>query len=228
MFHRPPSPAECRRHVRARTRAAACLLAGMLPVVAPALGAQSIFQIGDMSEEIHLSDRADAPPGIEVRRLAGADVPAAGRRTPGPADRFTETVRSAAAAQRLAPELIEAVIAVESAWQVNAVSRRGAAGLMQLMPATARLYGVDDIFDPHQNIGAGARHLRNLLDRYGQDVGRALAAYNAGAGAVDRAAGQRRGWPNAETAAYVPDVLRRYAALVRQPPSPRATVAATP
>jgi soluble lytic murein transglycosylase-like protein len=83
---------------------------------------------------------------------------------------------------------------------------------MQLMPATARLYGVTDVFDPRQNVDAGARHLRGLLDRYGQDLPRALAAYNAGAGAVDRATLRRAAWPNAETAAYVPNVLGRYAA----------------
>jgi soluble lytic murein transglycosylase-like protein len=207
---------------------AAWWLAGVVPVAAHAQAVQAIFQIDDTPDEIHLSDRPDASPGIAVHRLAGADTLPASPRTARRPDRFAEIVRSAAAAQRLAPELIDAVIAVESAWQVRAVSRRGASGLMQLMPATARLYGVDDIFDPHQNIAAGARHLRSLLDRYDQDVARALAAYNAGAGAVDRAASLRRDWPNAETAAYVPDVLRRYAATARQLPSQRAGAIATP
>ena len=78
--------------------------------------------------------------------------------------------------------------------------------------------GVTDIFDPRQNIAAGAHHLRGLLDRYGQDVARALAAYNAGAAAIDRG-----GWP-VETAAYVPNVLGRYAAQG----SPHAAAAAAP
>ena len=113
-------------------------------------------------------------------------------------------MRQAATRQGVAPALIHAVIAVESAYRPRALSPRGAAGLMQLMPATAARYGVTDVFDPAQNIAAGARHLRALLDRYGQDPARALAAYNAGPAVAH--------WSNAETAAYVPAVLARYAA----------------
>ncbi len=185
--------------------------------------AGAVYQIDDVPGEIHLSDRSDAGAGVDVRRIVAGDVvrPAtrAGRSHP-----FAEFVRSAAATQRLPPALIEAVIAVESAWHVRAVSSRGASGLMQLMPATAKDYGVTDIFDPAQNIAAGARHLRQLLDRYGQDMPRALAAYNAGAAAIDRA-DLHRGWPNAETAAYVPGVLARYAAH-EPPPSPPARAGA--
>ena len=192
-------------------------LAAALPlaVVAAAARAETtpaIFQIDDTPGEIHLSDCSDAEAGIAVRRIIGlATQPALAPARSADAARFAAIVDAQAAAQRLPPALLDAVIAVESGWQARAVSVRGAAGLMQLMPATARLYGVTDIFDPAQNVHAGARHLRALLDRYGQDLARALAAYNAGTGTVDRAAQRRRGWP-AETTAYVPQVLARVAA----------------
>ncbi len=214
MFNRARARPDCRCHaLAARSRTLAIALAGgMLAIAAQADTATAIWQIDDAPDEIHLSDRADAGVGVQVRRLV--DSAAAPRRSERAAagGRFADIVRSVAATERLSPALIDAVIAVESAYQVHAVSRRGASGLMQLMPATARLYGVTDIFDPAQNIAAGAHHLRGLLDRYGQDVTHALAAYNAGAGAVTRAALERRAWPNAETAAYVPAVLGRYAA----------------
>jgi len=103
------------------------------------------------------------------------------------------------------PRLVTAVIEVESAWDPRAVSRKGAMGLMQLMPATARAYGVSDAFDPRANIEAGTRHLRSLLDRY--DLSLALAAYNAGAGTVERYGGVP---PYPETRQYVSRVLARF------------------
>ena len=204
-------PDRC-RHACARLAVLACVL---LPDAVHAQG-PAIFQIDDMPGEIHLSDRADAGAGVDVRRIVvlrgDADRPAARGTATRP---FAEIIHAAASAERLPPALIEAVIAVESAWRVHAASARGAAGLMQLMPATAKSYGVTDIFDPAQNIAAGAHHLRVLLDRYGQDVARALAAYNAGAAAVDRAGLRHRDWPD-ETAGYVPAVLGRFAA--HEPP----------
>jgi soluble lytic murein transglycosylase-like protein len=87
---------------------------------------------------------------------------------------------------------------------------------MQLMPATARHYGVTDVFDAQQNVRAGARHLRDLLDQFGQDTALALAAYNAGAAAVARHG--RNVPPYAETVAYVPRVLQHMAARKRVTP----------
>jgi soluble lytic murein transglycosylase-like protein len=124
-------------------------------------------------------------------------------------------VDAAARDHRLDAALLHALIGVESGYAPGAVSQRGAQGLMQLMPTTAREYGVTDPFDPGQNIAAGARHLRALLDRFGQDTTLALAAYNAGIGAVRRHGD--RVPPFAETAAYVPRVLARYAALRDEP-----------
>jgi soluble lytic murein transglycosylase-like protein len=116
---------------------------------------------------------------------------------------------SAEAALRhgLDERLVLAVIAVESGFDPAAVSPKGAQGLMQLMPATAASLGVADAFDPAANVDGGARHLRSLLSRYGGDLRRALAAYNAGAGAVARHGGVP---PYRETRAYVESVLRRY------------------
>jgi len=107
----------------------------------------------------------------------------------------------------LDPGLVLAVAAVESGLRPEVVSPKGAQGLMQLMPATASALGVEDAFDPAQNLDAGARHLGELLTLYGGDLGRALAAYNAGEGAVARHGGIP---PFAETRAYVRKVLRRY------------------
>jgi soluble lytic murein transglycosylase-like protein len=102
------------------------------------------------------------------------------------------------------PRLVESVIRAESAFNPTAVSRTGARGLMQLMPQTAAMLGVRDSFDPRQNIEGGVRHLRYLLDRYPGNVSLAVAAYNAGEGAVD----SHRGIPPfAETQQYVQRVL---------------------
>jgi hypothetical protein len=109
----------------------------------------------------------------------------------------------------LDPALVRAVVAVESGFQAQAVSPKGAQGLMQLMPATARELGVVDPFDPAANLDGGSRYLRSLVARYEGDLGKALAAYNAGMGAVERHGGVP---PYAETRRYVQKVLGRYQA----------------
>jgi Transglycosylase SLT domain len=116
---------------------------------------------------------------------------------------------AAAAARRhgLDPELVMAVVSVESGFRPEAVSPKGARGLMQLMPRTAESLGVENAFDPAQNLEGGARHLGQLLTLYGGDLAKALAAYNAGEGAVDRHGGVP---PYRETRAYVKKVLERY------------------
>jgi soluble lytic murein transglycosylase-like protein len=116
-------------------------------------------------------------------------------------------IRKVAHATALSPHLLHAVIAVESGFDARAVSRKGAAGLMQLMPQTAERFGVRDPFDPEQNLTAGATYLKALLDRFNGDLRLALAAYNAGEGAVIKAG--YRIPPFAETRAYVPRVLAR-------------------
>jgi soluble lytic murein transglycosylase-like protein len=118
-----------------------------------------------------------------------------------------ELATAAARRHRLDPSLVLAVIAVESAFRPEAVSPKGALGLMQLMPATAASLGVKDAFDPVENLDGGARHLGSLLTLFGGDLQRALAAYNAGSGAVGRYNGVP---PYRETRAYVKKVLERY------------------
>jgi soluble lytic murein transglycosylase-like protein len=116
---------------------------------------------------------------------------------------------AAAAARRhgLAPELVAAVAAVESGFNPAAVSPKGAQGLMQLMPKTAAALGVADAFDPAANLDGGSRHLRALIARYNGDLEKALAAYNAGEGAVQRHGGVP---PYRETREYVKKVMSRY------------------
>lgn len=117
-------------------------------------------------------------------------------------------ITSAAAQQRLDPALIKSVIWIESCFDAAAVSRVGAAGLMQLMPGTAADLGVTDRFDPVQNIHGGSRYLREMLDRFNGDLTLALAAYNAGPGAVERHG--RTVPPFSETQAYVRKVKTHF------------------
>jgi soluble lytic murein transglycosylase-like protein len=113
----------------------------------------------------------------------------------------------AAARHNVDPNLVRAVVKVESNFNSNAVSRKGAMGLMQLMPQTARSLKVQNPFDPEQNVDAGVRHLKQLLENYGGDVNLTLAAYNAGSGAVARSAGVPR-FP--ETQNYVRRITNLY------------------
>jgi soluble lytic murein transglycosylase-like protein len=104
-------------------------------------------------------------------------------------DGVEKLVKEAADRHNVDPALVRAVIETESNWNPSAYSRKGAAGLMQLIPTTAQRYGANDVFNPQQNIDAGVRHLKWLLERYNGNLDLALAAYNAGEGAVDRAHG---------------------------------------
>ncbi len=143
-----------------------------------------------------LDVQPDEVPWPEPAVAATADVPK---------DELRRLVDRLAAQHGVDTRLAHAVVQVESNYQPRAVSPKGAMGLMQLMPATARQYALDDPFDPARNLDAGLRHLRGLLDRYGQ--GReslALAAYNAGDGAVSRYQGIP---PYRETRNYVQRIL---------------------
>ncbi len=117
---------------------------------------------------------------------------------------FDPSIEKAAEENNLDPLLVKAVISVESSFNPKCVSPAGARGLMQLIPLTARRLGVHHIFNPEENIRAGCRHLRYLIDKYSGDLKLALAAYNAGEGSVHRYKGIP---PYRETQAYVKRVL---------------------
>ncbi|MBD5636095.1 MAG: lytic transglycosylase domain-containing protein [Candidatus Eremiobacteraeota bacterium] len=121
-------------------------------------------------------------------------------------------VRREAQAASVDPALVAAIARTESNFDPAARSRTGAAGIMQLMPATAQALGVENPYDPAQNVRGGALYLRELLERFGGDVRRAIAAYNAGPGAVERFGGVP---PFAETKRYVERVLEAYRAVAR-------------
>jgi hypothetical protein len=122
-----------------------------------------------------------------------------------PWGQYAKDIREISLQHDVDPLLVQAVVRVESAFNPTAVSRKGAGGLMQLMPRTASALGVLDRFDPRENIRGGVQHLRYLLDRYRGNVAMAVAAYNAGEGAVD----VHRGIPPyPETEQYVQRVLR--------------------
>src|SRR5438445_7933332 len=118
-----------------------------------------------------------------------------------------DAINKAADRHAVDPNLVRALVKVESNFNPNAVSRKGAMGLMQLMPQTARQMRLTNPFNPEENIDAGVRHLKDLLDSYGGDVRLSLAAYNAGAGSVARSAGIPR---YAETRNYVKRITQLY------------------
>jgi soluble lytic murein transglycosylase-like protein len=122
-------------------------------------------------------------------------------------EEIDNSIIMAAARHNVDPNLVRAVVKVESNFNSNAVSRKGAMGLMQLMPSTARSLKVGNPFDPNQNVDAGVRHLKQLLENYGGDVNLTLAAYNAGAGAVARSSGVPH---YAETQNYVRKITHLY------------------
>ncbi len=130
------------------------------------------------------------------------------------ASTFSGLIDRTARRTDLHPALLKAVIAAESAFDPNAVSRAGAQGLMQLHPKTAQRYGVTNPFDPAANVDGGARYLHDLLRRFNNNLELALAAYNAGEEAVERHG--RRIPPYAETQAYVPTVLKLYRRFLAQ------------
>lgn len=130
-------------------------------------------------------------------------------RAPAPAapEHIDALVHSNASTWQVDPALVKAVIANESGFDANATSKVGAQGLMQLMPGTASSLGVRDPYDPGQNVAGGTRYLRGLLDRFGGDARLAVAAYNAGPGAVEKYGDVP---PYAETQNYVQNVLASY------------------
>jgi soluble lytic murein transglycosylase-like protein len=129
-------------------------------------------------------------------------------RAPKAHARYADLIARVAREQQVDPALLHAVITVESAYNPKAKSPKGATGLMQLMPDTAKRYGVTDLVNPQENLRAGARYLRDLLGMFDNNLRLVLAAYNAGEGAVARSGNKIPPYP--ETRAYVPRVLQHY------------------
>lgn len=145
--------------------------------------------------------------GKESSRSANSKIVAANFGTAATSGDVENAIEQAAARHNVDPNLVRAVVKVESNFNPNAVSRKGAMGLMQLMPSTARSLNVKNPFDPEQNVDAGVRHLKQLLESYGGDIKLTLAAYNAGAGAVARSSGVPH---YAETQNYVRRITKLY------------------
>jgi soluble lytic murein transglycosylase-like protein len=176
-----------------------------------------IYAWRDANGNLVLSDRKlDA----SAATFAVADAPAVRVTRPVVSntarDRFEPFVQEHAARHSLRPELVRAVIQVESGYNPRARSPKGAMGLMQLMPATASYLGVRDPYDPADNIRGGTAYLRELLDRYDGNEELALAAYNAGAGAVDRYG--RKVPPYRETRDYVRKIGSATSRVQTRPP----------
>ena len=125
-----------------------------------------------------------------------------------PDSKLNEIVEAAAKQYDVDPLLVHSVIQVESNYQTNAISPKGALGLMQLIPATARRFGATNVFDPKENIEAGVKYLKYLGEKFSEDLALALAAYNAGEGAVQKYKNSIP--PYRETEQYVQNVGRRY------------------
>lgn len=173
---------------------------------------EGIVRLFTESGEIEIP--AQSVVGFEVEEHVPAPQPAVPPEAPVPATPPDPKalVEQAARKYGLPAELLHSIAAVESAYDPHAVSPKGAIGVMQLMPGTAALLNADPT-DIAQNVDAGARHFRDLLEKYDYGLYRALAAYNAGAGAVDR-----YGWipPYRETQLYVQRVAERYERLSRR------------
>ena len=171
-----------------------------------------IYAFTDASGIMHFSDVPDdSRYALFLRTPKPAGTGAATGATPAAAplrEHYRGYIDDAARTYQVEAALLRAVISAESGYDPRAVSPRGAMGLMQLMPDTARRYGVADPYDPAQSIRGGAQYLRDLLRLFGNDLKLALAAYNAGEKAVVRYG--RRIPPYRETRAYVPRVLRYY------------------
>jgi hypothetical protein len=149
----------------------------------------------------------DSTPHRVVTVSSIAHAPEASASQPAPPARLEHIVDEAAQRHDLDPALVNAVISTESGWNPQAISNKGAMGLMQLIPGTAERFGVGNPFDPAQNIDGGTAYLKALLDRYNGDLTKSLAAYNAGERAVDRSGGVPPFW---QTRQYVRKVKDAY------------------
>jgi len=191
-------------------RNVAILVAALWTVLVPPSRAQIASYLNEHGKLVYTNE--DSPSG----RTAGTMTSAASARSTKLAARLTlaappahleRVVHDVAERHSVDPALVNAVISTESGWNPFAVSRKGAVGLMQLIPGTAQRFGVGNPFDPVQNIEAGTMYLKTLLHRYNGDLSKSLAAYNAGERAVDFSGGVPPFW---ETQRYVQKVTDAY------------------
>ena len=242
-----------RSSVSTRLCRALAVLTTLVLVGGAASARAEVWGYVDEKGEAHISDhqldtryrlffRGDASAPVDAAphdaSASNASRPEAAVAHPAALRRFEQLIEQHAARESVDPALVKAIVAVESGFAPRAVSPKGALGLMQVMPQTAKRYGVtgdrrasaeEKLFDPAVNIRTGTRYLRDLLARFADDVALALAAYNAGENAVERH--RNRIPPYPETVQYVKRVQELYAAF--RPPEPPPTVsnvvhAATP
>jgi Transglycosylase SLT domain len=198
----------------------AVLAAGALFALSTPLRAQIATQVDEHGKLVFVNE--DSPNGRRGSTISsatgssafGASHSRSGISTGSAAEalgandgRLDRIVRDAAVRHQVDPALVKAVISTESGWNPQAVSRKGAVGLMQLIPGTAQRFGVGNPFDPAQNVEGGTTYLKSLLDRYNGDLDKTLAAYNAGEHAVDANRGVPPYW---ETQRYVQKVQDAY------------------
>ncbi len=194
-------------------RPVACAMLFVGTLLAPAVSAD-IFRYVDRNGDVHYTNVPNDS-RYKIHRRVDETNPITNTLAkeirhygPGVRKRYEEDILAAASENNIDPALIHAVISAESGYNPFARSRQGAAGLMQLMPETARRFGARNRLDPGQNIRAGVRYLRMLMDLFDNDLELVLAAYNAGENAVIRFG--HRVPPYSETMIYVPRVLEYY------------------
>lgn len=186
-----------------------CLLVAAAAICAPGVRADIYRAVAADGSVVLTNVFREGRNYVRLRREAAApSVSANKRQTLAQARPFAGLVIAAAAEHDLPEALLHAVIQAESNYNPTALSKSGAAGLMQLMPETARELGVEDVWDPEANIRGGARYLKRLLTMFDNDLSLALAAYNAGPAAVRNRGGVIP--PFAETQRYVPKVIEHY------------------
>ncbi len=228
------SPARCRDPLTGRARRAVCCLLSCLLSGLPALMpipslATDVYKYRDDRGRTLFTDRKSSGRSLQyigkwswkswMQRRFNPYLCLANR------DRFNALIEDAAYRHHLSVALVHSVISAESCYDPKAISRAGAVGLMQLMPGTARRYGVDDRYDPAQNLNGGTRYLRDLLNMFRGDLKLALAAYNAGENVVIRYGFAIPPYP--ETQQYVGKVLQNYNQNLSRFPERRAQPASS-
>ena len=189
------------------------LLLSVLALILPTQGRATIFACVDADGKLLISNRQEDARYRRFDALYGAPTPQSRfvadqgleQKKSSPWQRFSVIIETIAREVGVSPHLLHAVIEVESAYDPEAISSKGAQGLMQLIPATAARFDAGNLNDPASNIRAGARYLKVLMDRFHNDLPLTLAAYNAGEGAVQRYHNTMPPFP--ETEAYVKRVM---------------------